>query len=71
MIDLLASGDELLELGRRLKVIRFTAARAPICMQCNDPVAWVAWDPKAWELVYVESTAPGARPLNICRRHRG
>jgi hypothetical protein len=69
MIDLLASGDELLELGRKLKVIRHVNGE-PRCLHCDEPVAWIAADPKTLEVVYCEPTAAGARPLNLCRRHR-
>jgi hypothetical protein len=71
MFDPLASGDEQLEIGRKLKCIRFNAAREPICLRCNEPVAWIDADPKTLELIYVEPTTPGARPLNLCRKHRG
>lgn len=70
MIDFRATPAELLEQGRRLRAIRFSGKEA-VCFKCNEPVAWIAADPKTLELVYVEPTTPGARPLNLCRRHRG
>jgi len=64
------SGDEQLQMAWRMKTMRFNAEHEPICLKCNEPVAWVDADPQTLEIIYVESTAPGARPLNMCAAHR-
>lgn len=64
-----ASGDELLELGKQLKLIRHVNGE-PRCSKCNEPIAWILRDPPAFEVRYVASTTPEARPLTVCSAHR-
>jgi hypothetical protein len=67
---LTASGDELVELATRLRVMRRNVAGEPVCLRCDEPIAWVDWDPRTGEVVYVPRGTPGARPLAVCAAHR-
>lgn len=63
------TGEQLLALARRMKVMRFVNDVA-ICLRCNDPIAWVVAHPLTLEVRYVDASTPGARPLTLCARHR-
>jgi hypothetical protein len=66
---LLPSGDEQLEIGRKLKCIRFVNGE-PRCSKCNQPIAWIVRDWPEFHVRYVPSTTPDARPLTTCAAHR-
>lgn len=64
-----STGPELLKLARQLKAMRFVND-TPLCLRCDDLIAWVVADPMTLEIKYVPENHPGARPLNLCERHR-
>ncbi len=66
---LLPSGDELLALGKQLRVIRHVNGE-PRCSKCEEPVAWIVRDPPEFHVRYVPSSTPDARPLTVCAAHR-